>query len=169
MAIFGKRTISQEFPAVQPAGPAYGIEEMIALMRTFPDDEENEDLIIRVVKNTLESVRVQIPDLINAATRKQRHIEERVAALEAQIVDLDMQIMAKREEITTLNADYDETSHLKERLELDTNPPSHGKPREVDMDAGMEDDSDTPMPDHDNAQQGGLDILLENLAEPKAR
>lgn len=94
---------------------AYGIEDAIKLMRTLP--AESPELIVRVVKNTLESVDVHLGDIIEDAGAKQKHIVERVSALQQQIGDLENEIKTRREEISGLQVDLEETSSVKERLE----------------------------------------------------
>ena len=47
---------------------AYGIQDAILLMRTLPVDESVE-LVVSVIKKTLESRQVGVPDLIEDATQ----------------------------------------------------------------------------------------------------
>jgi hypothetical protein len=122
MAPAGKGPGPPARPTVfRPAGAAFGIEDLITLMRSLRDNNENDALIMGVVKKTLESVNVQIPDVINAATERQCTIKERIAALEAHIVAFHARIRANRDEIVARNADYEETAHVKARLELGLN------------------------------------------------
>ncbi len=114
---------SQEAAASSPA-PAkskiidqdYGIEEAIALMRTLPADAI--ELVVRVVKQTLESTHIDIPTIILDASAKQERITNRIGVLREEITGLEKQIADRSAEIGTLEADHEETSMVKERLEL---------------------------------------------------
>src|SRR5438128_8940256 len=59
------------------ADPAYGIRQAIELMRGLPGD--NVDLVVHVVKKTLESMGIQIEGIVEDATLKQGEIEARAA------------------------------------------------------------------------------------------
>src|SRR5687767_7053774 len=80
-------------PPPKPAGPPpeelelarYGIQNAIELMRNLPQD--NVELVVRVVKTTLESTQIKIPLIIKDATRKQGEIEKRIAILKKEISD----------------------------------------------------------------------------------
>jgi cell division protein FtsB len=104
-------------PTPPAARPAYGIQEAIVLMRTVPIDQ-NVELVVAVIKNTLESLKVHVPDIIDDASRRQEEIEHRVGDLKDQIAQFEAQIRTRKEEITRLEADHQETSMVRERLEL---------------------------------------------------
>src|SRR5262249_4806975 len=63
-----------------PASVDYGINAAIQLMRSLPVDQ-NPELVVTVIKTTLESLRVKVPDIIADATRKQADLEKRVDTL----------------------------------------------------------------------------------------
>ncbi len=100
----------------EPAPQEYGIEQAIALMRTLPNDSV--ELVVRVVKHTLESTDIHIPSIIEDASKKQKRIDDRVALLKEEIRDLESEIAQRTEEIGNLEEDHKETSMVKERLEL---------------------------------------------------
>ena len=115
----------QAAPAVRAAGsaapldaghPDYGINKAIELMRMLPND--NIELVVRVVKTTLESTNIKVATIIKDAARKQAGIESRVDVLKKEIVGLESQIATRRGEIGTLEADHKETSMVKDRLVL---------------------------------------------------
>src|SRR5437016_13411537 len=54
--------------AARPDHPDYGINKAIELMRLLPDD--NVELIVRVVKTTLESTNINVASIVKDATRK---------------------------------------------------------------------------------------------------
>ena len=95
---------------------SYGIDDAIQLMRTLP--QENVELVVRVVKHTLESTRIDIGAIIDDASQKQQRIEARVAVLKDAIADLEREIQVRRKEIDELETDHRETTKVKERLVL---------------------------------------------------
>lgn len=102
-------------PAAKPSS-SYGIEQAIALMRTLP--QESVELVVSVVKHTLESTNIDLPTIIDDATRKQERIDARIKVLKAEIEDLEAEIKTRTKEIGELEDDHKETSMVKERLEL---------------------------------------------------
>lgn len=105
--------------------PSYGINDAIQLMRALPQD--NVELVVQVVKRTLESTKVKVSHIIEDASRKQENIEGRIGVLKREIADFESEIATRKEEIAKLEADHDETSTVKDRLQLAeklTDPPS---------------------------------------------
>jgi hypothetical protein len=96
--------------------PDYGINKAIELMRLLPD--ENVELIVRVVKTTLESTNINVASIVKDATRKQAQIEARVDVLKKEIAGLESEIATRRSEIGVLEADHQETTKVKDRLLL---------------------------------------------------
>lgn len=108
-------------PEPEPEEPdeydtGFGIQKAIELMRTLPPD--NVELVVQVVKLTLESTKIRISHIIDDATRKQDDIQGRIKVLNAEIADFEKEIAQRKEEIGTLEADFAETSTVKERLLL---------------------------------------------------
>ena len=115
-------TARSQAPAPAPAPveeerPNYGIDNAIELMRSLPVDQ-NVELVVAVIKGTLESLRVRVSDIVEDASRKQKRLEDRVADLKREIGDFEKEIQTRREEIGRLEADHAETSSVKARLEL---------------------------------------------------
>jgi uncharacterized protein YeeX (DUF496 family) len=102
----------------QDLGPTadYGIEQAIQLMRTLP--QENVELVVQVVKHTLESTKIQLTRIIEDANQKQQDIQARITVLREEIADYEKEISTRKAEIETLEADHEETSTVKERLIL---------------------------------------------------
>jgi TolA-binding protein len=120
----------QHKPVVQSArstaaSPAYGIGEVIKLMRTLPVDQ-NPELVVRVIKGTLESLNVHLTDIIDDATKKQQKVQERINALDGEISELTKQIETRRQEIGRMKTDLNETTTARQRLELADKAPSAG-------------------------------------------
>ncbi len=94
----------------------YGIDEAIALMRKLP--AEQVDLVVTVVKQTLQSAGVRTLPIIRSAEAKKRRIERRVTLLKKEIDGLKQEVVDYKAQISTLEDDRAETSLVKERLEL---------------------------------------------------
>ena len=100
-----------------PVTVEYGINMAIQLMRSLPVDQ-NPELVVTVIKTTLESLRVKVSDIIADGTRKQADLEKRVEMLTKEIADFEKEIHQRKQEISRLEADHLETTSVKERLEL---------------------------------------------------
>ncbi len=120
MSIFGKKEGEQptpEDPHIRGrGGRPYGIGDVIRLLRTLPIDQHGE-LVVRVIRTTLESVNVHVRELIQDATKQQQDLSQRIGTLHAKILELSKQIDALREEVARHEADLGETSNAKERLQ----------------------------------------------------
>jgi hypothetical protein len=112
----GGPTPSLGAPHVVAKGGGYGIAEAIQLLRSLPVDQGG-DLVVRVVGATLASVDVHIHDIIEDATKRQKNTHDRIAAVHAQIADLEKQLEVQRREVAALEADLKETTNVKERLQ----------------------------------------------------
>jgi hypothetical protein len=110
------QTLDSGEPVRTATDQGYGIGEAISLMRRVPD--EKPELVVLVVKKTLESANIRIAPIINDATSKQKRIVNRVASLQREVATLQGELAALAEDILSLQADRDETSLVKERLEL---------------------------------------------------
>ena len=106
-----------EAPTGAGIAGAYGIADAMQLMRSLPVDQ-NIDLVVRVVRVTLGSVNVRIEDIVEDATRRQQAIQDNIAALHEQVADLEEELEARRAEILAHEADFKETTAVKERLQL---------------------------------------------------
>jgi hypothetical protein len=95
----------------------YGIEQAIQLMRLLPGDS-NIELVVQVVKKTLESTNILVPAIIEDASRKQKNIDSRVSELEREIGDFEREVANRTAEIERLQTDHKETTWVKERLQL---------------------------------------------------
>src|SRR5687767_9644433 len=97
--------------------PKYGIDDAIKLMRTLPVDE-NVDLVVRVIKRTLESLDVKVPEIVDDAKKRQDSLRTKIAEYQAAIVQFEREIDARRHEIGRLEDELAETTTVRERLEL---------------------------------------------------
>jgi hypothetical protein len=95
----------------------YGIADAMRLMRSLPLDQ-NLDLVVRVVRVTLSSVNVRIEDIVEDATRRQKDIQDNIAGLHERVAELEEELEARRRDIAAQEADFKETTSVKERLLL---------------------------------------------------
>ena len=114
MALFKKDPAGQQ-PSAGTA--AYGIAQAILLMRSLPVDQ-NVDLVVRVIRQTLESMNVQLPDIIDDASAKETALQGRMERLDLEIEAYAEQIEVRKQEISQLQAELRETSTVKDRLLL---------------------------------------------------
>ncbi len=98
------------------ARPAYGIGDAINLMRSLPQDLQTTDIVVQVIKRTLESAKIDVSAIIADATHKEDTIEKRIRELQEQIENYQREIQTRSGEIQRLQADLEETSRVKERL-----------------------------------------------------
>ena len=105
MSLFGKKdsaepgTVGEVKTRNKVGKRSYGIAETTLLMRTLPVDQ-NVELVVRVVRNTLESMDVQLPDIIEDAQQREGSLQERMDTLNGEIAEFTSQIDLRRQEIT---------------------------------------------------------------------
>src|SRR5258707_13248555 len=115
MSLFGRK--AEPVPAIQPSmqndeppgrAPAstrsYGIADLIRLLKTIPVDQ-HPDLVVRVVKTTLESVGVHSSHVIEDAVGQEAAIGDRIAVLESEIEALTSQIHQRKDQIAALQVE----------------------------------------------------------------
>ncbi|MBB3168493.1 hypothetical protein [Simiduia aestuariiviva] len=103
-------------PKVAKRNLSYGIEDAIGLMRKLPKD--NAEVVVSVVKQTLESTNISIDDIIADATDKEERLLNKNTQLEKEIKELQAQIAARNKHISQLLADHKETVSVREQLQL---------------------------------------------------
>ena len=120
MSLFGKKSDDSEHengsaPPRHRGG--YGIDDAIQLMRTLPVNQQP-DLVLLVVRNTLASMNVDLRQVIDSGTNKQERLSASAAKIATAITELEAEISARRQELARVEADLAETSAVKERLEM---------------------------------------------------
>jgi hypothetical protein len=125
MSIFGKKE-GEQMPPTSPdtgvgapataSAPSYGIGDFIRLLRSLPIDQ-NTDLVVRVIRSTLESVNVHVKSLVDDAARHQEKLSGQIGTMQGKILELTKQIDAFRQETARLELELTETRSAKERLE----------------------------------------------------
>jgi hypothetical protein len=136
MALFGKKPeppranpappvagpSTEEEPEIEaleatPPPPTYGIHETIRLMRSLPVDQ-NADLVVRVIRSTLESLHVRVADIVEDANRQEAAVVGRMRELSREIESMQHEIDLRRRDLATLEAELAEIKLAKERLQL---------------------------------------------------
>ncbi len=92
----------------------YGIQDAIELMRQLPNVDS--DIIIAVVRKTLESTKIKVTGIIADAQKREEAIGSRTTSLTSKINNLQNQISELNSEIKQLNSDLKETSRVKSLL-----------------------------------------------------
>ncbi len=93
----------------------YGIEEAVSLMRKLPDVDT--DVVITVVRKTLESANVRVDEIISDAEKKEGNINKRTNTLTSEIEELQKKITLRNKEISILTKDLQETTKVKKLLQ----------------------------------------------------
>jgi hypothetical protein len=129
MALFNRKTdpdpmrIVNDTPRPQLAEArasgrgGYGIAEAIQLLRSVPV-EQNVELVVGVIRNTLESLNVRLADIIEDAGQKERSLQQRIETLKTEIAEYERQIDTRSQEIGRLHGELAETTTAKERLTM---------------------------------------------------
>ena len=94
----------------------YGIEDAIKLMRSLPRD--NNEVVVTVVKKTLESTSIKVNDIVSDANQKEARIRNQHKTLEEEIKELQDQIAQRNQQISDLLHDLKETTDVRQRLQL---------------------------------------------------
>jgi septal ring factor EnvC (AmiA/AmiB activator) len=120
MSLFGKKSDDTEHengsaPPRHRGG--YGIDDAIQLMRTLPVNQQP-DLVLLVVRNTLASMNVDLRQVIDSGSSKQERLNASVAKITTAIAELENEINARKQELAKIEADLAETSAVKDRLEM---------------------------------------------------
>ena len=104
-------------PSTEPARPAYTIDDAIRLMRSLPL-EENEDVVVRVVRSVWATMRVSVQDMVRDADVKTEKLKGKLEALTAELEVFEAKVATHREQIHGLQAELRETVSTRERLEV---------------------------------------------------
>jgi hypothetical protein len=95
-----------------------GIDHAIDLIRSLPT-EQNVDLVVKVLKTTLESLGIRVADIVLDAAQRQKELQGRTGQLKSEIAALEKEIEQRTQEIGRLEAAYAETTKVRGYLEED--------------------------------------------------
>src|SRR6188474_546085 len=126
MALFGKKSEPRieppRAPEPEPAASAvvvrrsYGIDDAIQLMRTLPLNQ-NQELVLLVVRNTLGSLNVELKSVIDDGAAKQERLNKSISDIKGGIAEIEREMAQRKQELAAVEADLAETTSVKERLE----------------------------------------------------
>lgn len=106
----------QESDAISlPNNSHYGIDEAVKLMNKLPQD--NRQLIVTVVRETLSSVNIDVATVVTDAEQKAEALHQKIIVLSSDIASLKEQIAQKENLIRDTKRQLQETLSVKELLE----------------------------------------------------
>ncbi len=103
-------------PPKPVAVPVFGVEQAIQLMKKLPLDNEP-DLVLRVVRKTLQATGVSLDEIIRAARSRERGLDEEIARERSAIEKLEAEIATKKATIDRAIEQTKETRAMRGRLE----------------------------------------------------
>jgi hypothetical protein len=109
--------MTQDQYGYQGGGMIYTIEQALQLMRELPLDGMNEKLVVGVMRTSLESAGVSIPQLLELANQRQDQITNEIVRLQGEISSLREAIEMKTNQVTAYQEQLGEIGSLRERFE----------------------------------------------------
>ena len=99
------------------SNPSYGIDQAMELLAGLPV-QQHPELVAHVVKQTLESAKVQFEAIIDDAQQRQAHIRDEIRQEKAAIEALRQQIAQRATQVSGLERDLAEVKSAKSTLLL---------------------------------------------------
>jgi hypothetical protein len=116
MFLFGKQDEQRSSAPSDAAGHGgYGIADLIRLLKVIPTDHHPQ-LVVQVIKTTLESVGVKSSAVIEDATIRENGMRDAIEMLGSQIVALRQEIHDRQEQMAQLDIALRETIGAKNLL-----------------------------------------------------
>ena len=100
-----------------PADRNFGIHDVIRLMRSLPVDEHPE-LVVLVMKSTLESMHVSVEDIIEDSRQHESLLEAQACEVQDSIDELKRKLDAQQAQLAEVQGEMAEIRTAKERLLL---------------------------------------------------
>ncbi len=97
----------------------YGIEDVLVLLRELPLDQ-NPELVMRVVRKTLESKEVRVDELVAEAKTTVAKLEKTIETERATIAQLEREIASRQSTVAKLAKEIAEMKQAGQRLSGDT-------------------------------------------------
>lgn len=98
----------------------YGIDKAIELLQKLP--LENTQLVVSVVRHTLESASIDVDLVVDDAEKKAQKMQDEIATLNGEIALLKTQIAQKETDIVQTEATLKETQRVQELLKQASQP-----------------------------------------------
>jgi hypothetical protein len=99
------------------AGTPFTVEQALQLMKEVPTEGMPERVIVQVVRTTLESVGISIPELLAAASRRQDEVTNEIVRIQGEIASLHQAIEEKSAQVAYYQEQLGEIGSLRERFE----------------------------------------------------
>ncbi|MBK8011359.1 MAG: hypothetical protein IPK13_08415 [Deltaproteobacteria bacterium] len=119
-AAAGQAAAPQAAAPTSGASPPFAgegaIEKAIELMRQLPINDSNVDLMMQVVKSTLESFNINIDEIIADAAKRRRELEGKIQALQQEVASFEEEIRKRTGAIHGLRRQYEEITLVGDRL-----------------------------------------------------
>lgn len=87
--------------------PAYGIQDTIKLLRELPS--EDQEIIVALVKQTLESADITVSNIIIDGEYKQSDLHSQIARLSSDLDKLKLEVEKRERQISKIELTLDET------------------------------------------------------------
>jgi hypothetical protein len=100
-----------------PQGSGYTVEQALDLMRSVPVEGLNEKLVVQVIRSTLESAGISIPQLLDEVGRRQDQVTNEIVRIQGEIANLHQEIEAKSAQVASYQQQLAEIGSLRERFE----------------------------------------------------
>lgn len=95
----------------------FTVEQALHLMKSVPTEGMPEKVVVRVIRTTLESVGISIPDLLAAASRRQDEVTNEIVRIQGEIASLHQAIEEKSAQVAYYQEQLGEIGSLRERFE----------------------------------------------------
>lgn len=99
------------------SGTPYTVEQAIELMKSVPTEGMSERVVVQVIRTTLESVGISIPELLAAASRRQDEVTNEIVRIQGEIASLHQAIEEKSAQVAYYQEQLGEIGSLRERFE----------------------------------------------------
>jgi hypothetical protein len=95
----------------------YTIEQALDLLKSVPTEGMPEKLVVQVIRTTLESVGISIPQLLEDAARRQDQVTNEIVRIQGEIASLHQAIEEKSAQVAYYQEQLGEIGSLRERFE----------------------------------------------------
>ncbi len=95
----------------------YGVDQALSLLRQIPSDRSNEKMVVNVVRQTLESIGISIPRLLEETSRRQDEVTNEIVRIQGEIASFHQAIEEKTAIVQQYQEQLAEIGSLRERFE----------------------------------------------------
>jgi hypothetical protein len=130
--IFTQPTTDPQLAKLKIKDKEYSVDTAIRLFENLPDFG-NSNVIVEVVKRTLESANISIVEIMSDADEKEKDITDKITKLKSEVEKLIKEIGGRKEEVTKLQNELRRVRNVKDKLtpkKKTTQPTDGTKPPE---------------------------------------